>query len=64
MFLTLYLNAKLKAFADHASEFWVFIVTIMPLLLASLIGGSMYISYVCQASINPHSLRLLTRPDI
>ncbi|KAK0108432.1 hypothetical protein ONS95_003236 [Cadophora gregata] len=45
MFLTLYLNAKLKAFADHASEFWVFIVTIMPLLLASLIGGSMYISY-------------------
>ncbi|KAH9213380.1 phosphatidic acid phosphatase type 2/haloperoxidase [Leptodontidium sp. 2 PMI_412] len=45
MFLTLYLNAKLKAFADHASEFWVFIVTIMPLFLASLIGGSMYISY-------------------
>ncbi|PVH80782.1 PAP2-domain-containing protein [Cadophora sp. DSE1049] len=45
MFLTLYLNAKLKAFADHASEFWVFIVTVMPLLLASLIGGSMYISY-------------------
>ncbi|KAH7419827.1 phosphatidic acid phosphatase type 2/haloperoxidase [Cadophora sp. MPI-SDFR-AT-0126] len=45
MFLTLYLNAKLKAFADHASEFWVFIVTITPLLLASLIGGSMYISY-------------------
>ncbi|KAL2071524.1 hypothetical protein VTL71DRAFT_12759 [Oculimacula yallundae] len=45
MFLTLYLNAKLKAFADHASEFWVFIVTILPLLLASLIGGSMYITY-------------------
>ncbi|CZT41417.1 uncharacterized protein RSE6_01153 [Rhynchosporium secalis] len=45
MFLTLYLNAKLKAFADHASEFWVFIVTILPLLLASLIGGSMYIAY-------------------
>ncbi|KAH7350965.1 phosphatidic acid phosphatase type 2/haloperoxidase [Rhexocercosporidium sp. MPI-PUGE-AT-0058] len=45
MFLTLYLNAKLKAFADHASEFWVFIVTLMPLFLASLMGGSMYISY-------------------
>ncbi|PBP18364.1 phosphatidic acid phosphatase beta [Diplocarpon rosae] len=45
MFLSLYLNAKLKAFGDHASEFWVFVVTIIPLLLASLIAGSMYISY-------------------
>lgn len=62
MFLTLYLNAKLKAFADHASEFWVFIVTIMPLFLASLIGGSMYISYVGVCILR--DLRLLKFCDL
>ncbi|EKD21354.1 phosphatidic acid phosphatase beta [Drepanopeziza brunnea f. sp. 'multigermtubi' MB_m1] len=45
IFLALYINAKLKAFGDHASEFWVFIATMTPLLLATLIAGPMYISY-------------------
>ncbi|KAI9055587.1 hypothetical protein LZ554_000533 [Drepanopeziza brunnea f. sp. 'monogermtubi'] len=45
IFLALYINAKLKAFGDHTSEFWVFIATMTPLLLATLIAGSMYISY-------------------
>ncbi|KAJ5054335.1 uncharacterized protein L3040_000611 [Drepanopeziza brunnea f. sp. 'multigermtubi'] len=34
-----------RAFGDHASEFWVFIATMTPLLLATLIAGPMYISY-------------------
>jgi diacylglycerol diphosphate phosphatase/phosphatidate phosphatase len=46
IFLTFYLNAKLKTFADHTSQFWTFIVTIAPLLGASLIAGSMYVSHV------------------
>ncbi|KAH8687203.1 phosphatidic acid phosphatase type 2/haloperoxidase [Tricladium varicosporioides] len=43
-FLSLYINAKLKAFANYTSEFWIFIVTLTPILGASLIAGSMYLS--------------------
>jgi len=46
VFLSLYLNAKLKVFSDHASEFWAFIVILLPLIGASLVSGSMYTSYV------------------
>lgn len=46
MFLALYINAKLKAFGDHASDLWAPVAAVTPLLLATLIAGSMYISYV------------------
>lgn len=45
-FLTLYLNGKLKTFADYASDFWVIIITIIPLILASLVAGAQYTSHV------------------
>ncbi|CAG8982847.1 hypothetical protein HYALB_00006657 [Hymenoscyphus albidus] len=44
-FTILYLNAKLKTFSDHGSHFWIMMVTISPLLVASLVSGSMYTSY-------------------
>jgi membrane-associated phospholipid phosphatase len=46
IFLALYLNAKLKVFSDHASPFWAFMVMLTPLILASLVSGSMYTSHV------------------
>jgi len=45
IFITLYLNAKLKVFADHAPDFWAFMVTMAPLLGASLLSGSMYVTH-------------------
>jgi diacylglycerol diphosphate phosphatase / phosphatidate phosphatase len=53
VFLSLYLNAKLKVFSDHASHFWAFIVVLTPLILASLVSGSMYTSYVRTAAPTP-----------
>lgn len=44
-FLTLYFNAKLKVFSDHAPDFWALMVTMIPLLGASLLSGSMYITH-------------------
>ncbi|TVY82623.1 Lipid phosphate phosphatase [Lachnellula suecica] len=44
-FISLYLNAKLKVFADHASSMSALLVTIAPLIGATLVSGSMYISY-------------------
>ncbi|KAE9375622.1 hypothetical protein N431DRAFT_403387 [Stipitochalara longipes BDJ] len=49
IFLTLYLNAKLKVFCDHSSPFWAFLVMLTPLILASLVSGSMYTSHQHQA---------------
>jgi hypothetical protein len=46
VFLSLYLNAKLKVFSDHAAEFWAFMVILLPLIGASLVSGSMYTSHV------------------
>ncbi|KAG9234319.1 phosphatidic acid phosphatase type 2/haloperoxidase [Amylocarpus encephaloides] len=43
-FITLYLNAKLKTFADQSTFLPTLILTIAPLLLASLVSGSMYVS--------------------
>ncbi|KAL3425821.1 pap2 superfamily protein [Phlyctema vagabunda] len=45
LFLALYMNAKLKPFADYGADFWAYMVTILPLLCASLISGSMFISH-------------------
>ncbi|RDW62705.1 hypothetical protein BP5796_11007 [Coleophoma crateriformis] len=45
LFIALYLNAKLKPFADYGADFWSYIVTILPVLCASLISGSMLISH-------------------
>jgi diacylglycerol diphosphate phosphatase/phosphatidate phosphatase len=45
IFLTLYLNAKLKVCSDHAPDFWALIITTTPLLGASLLSGSMYITH-------------------
>jgi diacylglycerol diphosphate phosphatase/phosphatidate phosphatase len=44
-FLTLYLNAKLKVFSDFGPHFWTLMVTVTPLLAASLLSGSMYITH-------------------
>jgi membrane-associated phospholipid phosphatase len=52
IFLALYLNAKLKVFSDYASDFWAFIVTLAPLILASLVSASMYTSHVGTPSSN------------
>jgi len=46
IFLVLYMNGKLKAFADYAADFWVLVVTLTPLIGASLIAATMYTSYV------------------
>jgi diacylglycerol diphosphate phosphatase/phosphatidate phosphatase len=51
IFLSLYLNAKLKVFSDHASDFWAFIVVVAPLILASLVSASMYTSHVSSRNI-------------
>ena len=52
VFLSLYLNAKLKVFSDHASHFWAFMVVLTPLILASLVSGSMLTSHVSTRSAN------------
>ncbi|KAH8664608.1 phosphatidic acid phosphatase type 2/haloperoxidase [Xylariales sp. PMI_506] len=43
VFLYLYLNAKLKVFANYHPAFWKLLVTYMPLLGAVLIGGALTI---------------------
>ena len=45
-FIALYLNAKLKTFADQPTYLPILILTIAPLLFASLVSGSMYVSHV------------------
>ena len=46
VFLTLYMNAKLKTIGDHASHYWTFLLTITPLVLASVLAALMYITHV------------------
>ena len=43
VYLYLYLNAKLKVFANYHPAYWKLIVTYMPLLGATLIGGALTI---------------------
>jgi len=46
VFLSLYLNSKLKVLSDHSSPFWALMAMLTPLILASLVSGSMYTSHV------------------
>jgi len=46
VFLALYLNSKLKAFADHSTHFWIFCVVIVPILGACLVGATQYVAHV------------------
>jgi len=43
VFLSLYLNAKLKVFSNHHPAMWKLILTMAPLLGATLIGGALTI---------------------
>ncbi|KAF2485553.1 phosphatidic acid phosphatase type 2/haloperoxidase [Neohortaea acidophila] len=43
VFLSLYLNAKLKVWSNYHPAYWKLIVTYMPILAAVLIGGSLSI---------------------
>ncbi|TVY17104.1 Lipid phosphate phosphatase 1 [Lachnellula arida] len=45
IFTSLFLNAQLKVIADHASTIWALTATIAPLVGASLIAGSVYMSH-------------------
>lgn len=56
IFTSLFLNAQLKVIADHASTIWALTATIAPLIGASLIAGSVYMSHV---SVFPSSAYLL-----
>lgn len=47
VFLALYLNAKLKAFADYSAVFWKFMVVLFPIIGAMMIGGNLTIDKVC-----------------
>lgn len=46
VFLALYLNGKLKPFSDHAPGVLDLATVLAPLMLASLISGSQYVSHV------------------
>jgi diacylglycerol diphosphate phosphatase / phosphatidate phosphatase len=41
------MNAKLKVIGDHSSHYWAFVVTIIPLVLASILSAEMYLTHVC-----------------
>ena len=41
------MNAKLKVIGDHSSQYWAFVVTIIPLVLASILSAEMYLTHVC-----------------
>lgn len=40
------MNAKLKVIGDHSSHYWAFVITIIPLLLASILSAEMYLTHV------------------
>ena len=46
VFLSLYLNAKLKAFSDYHTSSWKLIVVMIPLLGAILIAASVIMDHV------------------
>jgi PAP2 superfamily len=46
IFLSLYLNAKLKAFADYSAEFCSMVAVIAPIIGASIIGGGLLVDHV------------------
>jgi diacylglycerol diphosphate phosphatase/phosphatidate phosphatase len=39
-------NAKLKTIGDHSSHYWAFVITISPLILASILAATMYNTHV------------------
>ena len=45
-FLSLYLNAKLKAFSDYHTGFWKMILVLLPLLVASYVGMTLIVDHV------------------
>ena len=49
VFLSLYLNAKLKAFADYHTSLWKVVVVLLPLVSAALIAGGLMIDHVSLA---------------
>ena len=46
IFLALYLNAKLKAFADTPTAFWKMIFVIAPVLAAGFAAATLVIDHV------------------
>ena len=46
VFLSLYLNAKLKSFADYHTSFWKVLVVLIPLLGAMLVAGGLMVDKV------------------
>jgi diacylglycerol diphosphate phosphatase / phosphatidate phosphatase len=46
VFLTLYLNAKLKAFSDYQTSHWKMIVVLFPLIGAGCVAGLVVIDGV------------------
>jgi membrane-associated phospholipid phosphatase len=55
IFLYLYLNAKLKVFANYHSAMWKLIATYAPVLGACLIGGALTIDEYHNWQVFPHS---------
>lgn len=53
IFLALYLNAKLKAFADCGTPFWKMMVVVAPVLGAMVIAAGLVIDKVCAEFIWP-----------
>lgn len=46
VFLSLYLNAKLKSFADYHTSFWKVLVVLLPLVGAMLVAGGLMVDKV------------------
>jgi hypothetical protein len=46
LFVTLYMNAKLKTFADFESTSWSIVFTLAPLVLAFAIAGGLVLEHV------------------
>ncbi|KAI9678163.1 MAG: hypothetical protein M1817_006108 [Caeruleum heppii] len=45
VFLSLYVNAKFKCFADYSAHFWKYMVCLVPLIGAALISGGLWVDH-------------------
>jgi diacylglycerol diphosphate phosphatase/phosphatidate phosphatase len=49
VFLSLYINAKLKTFADFSSNCWSVAFAILPLLMATVLSAALWVRHVSTA---------------
>ena len=53
VFLALYLNGKLKAFADYHTSFWKMVAVLAPVLGAFFVAGSLLVDHVSVFPLPP-----------